>query len=257
MLVQVYVQRRNLILVNCDVKGLEVVVAAELSGDKILKQEIIDKVDIHERNRDHFKLGAGKPGRLVAKIFKFRLIYGGSAYSYAHDSDFMGVSTSEKFWQNVIDEYYEKYKGIKSWHSNLIATAMRDGQLEIPSGRIYPITPNYQKREPWPHTIIKNYPVQGFGADLVMLARLQASKLLREAVGVNVSTKSVLISTIHDSIVADCPEDEVEAVGRILNQAVEDVPRLCKQVFDYDFSLPLTAEVQYGPNKKDLKDLVL
>jgi len=48
-------------LVNADVKGLEVVVAAELSGDKVLKQEIIDKVDIHETNRDRFKLG--KEGR--------------------------------------------------------------------------------------------------------------------------------------------------------------------------------------------------
>lgn len=52
---------------------LEVVVAAELSGDKVLKQEIIDKVDIHETNRDRFKLGDGKQGRLIAKIFKFRL----------------------------------------------------------------------------------------------------------------------------------------------------------------------------------------
>jgi DNA polymerase I-like protein with 3'-5' exonuclease and polymerase domains len=53
-------------------KGLEVVVAAQLSGDKVLSQELIDKVDIHEVNRDRFKLGEGKPGRLIAKIFKFR-----------------------------------------------------------------------------------------------------------------------------------------------------------------------------------------
>jgi DNA polymerase-1 len=237
------------VLINCDVKGLEVVVAAELSKDPVLGQEIRDKVDIHETNRDRFKLGAGKPGRLIAKIFKFRLIYGGSAYSYAHDSDFMGVSTSEKFWQGIIDEYYDKYKGIRRWHNALIDEAIRTGKIEVPS-RTFPITPNYQKREPWPHTIIKNYPVQGFGADLVLLARLQARKLLREWGG-----ECLLISTIHDSIVADCPSKNVEIVGRLLNQSVEDVPKLCKQVFGYDFSLPLTAEVQYGPNKKEMKDL--
>jgi DNA polymerase I-like protein with 3'-5' exonuclease and polymerase domains len=104
----------------------------------------------------------------------------------------------------------------------------------------------------WPETVIKNYPVQGFGADLVMLARLQARKLLAANAGVK---RSVLISTIHDSIVADSPDDEVELVGRILNQSVEDVPRLCKQIFGYEFSLPLTAEVQYGPNKKEMKEL--
>jgi DNA polymerase I-like protein with 3'-5' exonuclease and polymerase domains len=258
-------RRVLLILVNCDVKGLEVVVAAELSQDKILCQEVIDGVDIHESNRDRFGLGgqryrqgetdddarARKQGRLIAKIFKFRLIYGGTAYSYANDSDFMDVSSSEKFWQGIIDEYYAKYTGIAKWHKSLIETAQREGQLEIPSGRFYPITPDYSKKNPWPHTIIKNYPVQGFGADLVMLARLQAAKLLKAA-GVK---GSVLISTIHDSIVADCINAEVELVGRLLKQAVEDVPRLCKQTFHYDFKLPLTAEVQYGPNKRDMKDL--
>ena len=241
-------------LVNCDVKSLEIVVAADLSKDNVLMQEIRERQDIHENNRRAFKL----PSRLIAKVFVFRLLYGGSSYSFAHDSDFMGVSTSEKFWQGVIDEYYDKYKGIRKWHNDLIDKAIRNGQLEIPSGRIFPITPDYKKREPWPHTIIKNYPVQGFGADLVMLARLQAHKLLRKFIvdaGVTGSMTPVLISTIHDSIVADCPLKYVEAVGHILNQAVEDVPRLCKQVFGYEFSLPLTAEVQYGPNKKEMTDL--
>ena len=240
-------------LVNADVKGLEVVVAAELSGDKVLKQEIIDNVDIHEANRDRFKLGDGKPGRLVAKIFKFRLIYGGSAYSYANDSDFQGVSRSQKFWQGVIDEYYAKYTGIKEWHEHLIETAQKTGRLTIPSGRFFPIVPKINRWNgglEWPITVIKNYPVQGFGADLVMLARLEASKRLKAS-----GLEYKLISTIHDSIVADCPSKNVEVVGKILNDSIEYVPTLCKQVFGYDFSLPLTSEVQYGPNKKELVDL--
>lgn len=241
-------------LVNADVKGLEVVVAAELSGDKILKQEILDKVDIHETNRDRFKLGEGKPGRLIAKIFKFRLIYGGSAYSYANDSDFQGVSRSQKFWQNVIDEYYAKYTGIKEWHDHIIHTAQQTGKLEIPSGRFFPIVPLVNKWNgsmDWPITVIKNYPVQGFGADLVMLARLEARKRLQAS-----TAEFKLISTIHDSIVVDCPSECVNGVGRILSDSIEAVPALCKQVFGYDFSLPLTSEVQYGPNKKEMKDLI-
>ncbi len=142
-------------LVNADVKGLEVVVAAELSKDKVLCQEVIDKVDFHELNRVRF----GLPERVTAKRFKFKLLYGATAYGYAHDGDFTQISTSDKFWQVIIDEYYEKYQGIRVWHGTLIATAMRDGQLEIPSGRIFPITPDYSKREPWPTTVIKNYPV--------------------------------------------------------------------------------------------------
>lgn len=104
----------------------------------------------------------------------------------------------------------------------------------------------------WPITVIKNYPVQGFGADLVMLARLEANKRLKAS-----GLEYRLVSTIHDSIVADCPSDCVESVGRILNDSIEYVPTLCKKVFGYDFSLPLTSEVQYGPNKKEMSDLVL
>ena len=59
-------------LVNADVKGLEVVVAADRYDDKVLKQELNDGVDIHEVNRDKFNLGSGKDGRRVAKFFKFR-----------------------------------------------------------------------------------------------------------------------------------------------------------------------------------------
>jgi DNA polymerase I-like protein with 3'-5' exonuclease and polymerase domains len=237
-------------ILNADVKSLEIVVAGDLSRDTVLRQEILDKIDLHEVNRDRFKLGKGKPGRLVAKTLSFRILYGGGAFSFAHDPDFMGVSTSEKFWQGIIDEYYDKYQGIREWHSKLVQTAIRDGRLEIPSWRFFPFTPDYNRREPWPVTQIKNFVVQGFGADLVMLARLQAAKYLRES-----GLEGLLISTIHDSIVADAPEKNVEAIGRLLNQAVEDVPKLCKQVFGYEFSLPMTAECQYGPNKRDLKDL--
>lgn len=198
-------------------------------------------------------MGEGKLGRLIAKIFKFRLIYGGSAYSYANDSDFTGVSKSQKFWQNVIDEYYSKYSGIKEWHEQLILTAQRDGKLEIPSGRIFPINPIINKWNgglDWPITVIKNYPVQGFGADLVMLARLEVNKRLKQT-----DLEYKLISTIHDSIVIDAPSKNVEEIGRIMFDSIEYVPTLCKKCFDYDFSLPLTSEIQYGMNKKDMENL--
>lgn len=231
-------------IVNADIKGLEVVVAAQLSGDKVLRQEIIDKVDIHETNRSAFSLGEGKPGRLIAKIFKFRLIYGGSAYSYAMDADFRGVSTSVQFWQDVIDKYYAKYSGIAQWHKDLIRDAQTNGRLTIPSGRYYPISPDYTKSQPWPLTIIKNYPVQGFGADLVMLARLRAAQLLDES-----GCEASLIGTIHDSIVVDCPSECVRNVAGILKKAIEEVPQYCQRIWQYDFTLPLTSEISFGPTK--------
>jgi len=235
-------------LVNVDVKSLENVVAADLSRDKVMMAEIIGKEDLHANNQKAF----GLPSRLVAKVLVFRILYGGGAYSFAHDPDFAGTSTSVKYWERAIEAFYDKYKGVKDWHEKLIETAQREGKLEIFSGRVFPIVPLVNKWNgsmDWPITQIKNYPVQGGGADLVMLARLEANKRLKES-----GVEYRLISTIHDSIVADCPDSSVEVVARILYNSIEAVPRICKQVFGYDFSLPLTSEVQVGMNKKDMVD---
>lgn len=229
-------------LVQGDVKGLEVVGAAELSGDKILCQEILDKVDIHAVNQATFKLPEGEVGRLIAKIFKFRLIYGGSAYSYANDPDFMGVSTSQKYWQGVIDKYYEKYAGIKQWHDQLLDTVRRTGIIEIPSGRVFRFTPRESwKGLEWPITTIKNYPVQGLGADLVMLARIELMRLIDES-----GLEALLIMTVHDSLVIDTPSKNVYNISLLIIQAVESVPRLVKEQWGYDFKLPMTCEIKVG-----------
>lgn len=235
-------------LVNADVKSLEIAVAADLSNDSVLKQELWDKADIHENNRQAF----GLPSRLIAKVFVFRLLYGGSAYSYANDPDFKEVSTDEKFWQGVIDQYYEKYQGIAKWHKRLIETAQKEGKIQIPSGRYFPIKPdkNYRGELKWPLTVIKNYPVQGMGNDLVKLARLEALRRIEKS-----GLEAILVCTIHDSIVADCPSKNVTEVGRILFQSIERVPELCKSVWNYEFKVPLTSEVQFGPNKFNMEDL--
>lgn len=233
-------------IVNVDVKSLEVVVAAQLSGDTTLRKEILDQVDIHDANRVRFSLGEGKEARRVAKVFKFRIIYGGMYFH--NDPDFRHVSTKKEYWDNVIEMYFAKYRGLKAWHTELIQTAQREGCLTIPSGRHYPFTrmPNGE----WPITQIKNYPVQGFGADLVMLARLEVKRRLREA-----GIPAIMVSSIHDSIVVECPDEYAQQVGKILFDSIAAVPALCKQVFNYNFDLPLTSEVQFGPNKKNMVDM--
>lgn len=235
-------------LINGDVKGLEVVVAAELSGDKVLKQEIIDKVDIHDTNRERFRLGEGKPGRLVAKIFKFRLIYGGSAWSYANDPDFASVGFSERQWQAVIDEYYEKYQGLGKWHLNLPNIVREnEGCLTIPSGRFYDFSEYFKQWGKWPLTQLKNYPVQGFGADLVKLARIDFYRRLIDS-----GLEALFVQTIHDSLVADAPKKNVDAVAEMMQESIASIPELCYNIYRYKFSLPMTSEISIGNNKKDL-----
>ena len=238
-------------LINCDVKGLEVVVAAELSGDKILKQEVIDKVDFHALNQKRF----GLPDRVTAKRFIFKLLYGATAYGYSTDSDFITVGYGTKQWQRVIDEFYSKYSGIKKWHDGLLETCRKeDGIIEIPSSRYYKFAPkkNDWGEWKWPLTQIKNYPVQGFGADLVKLARIEFFKRFTQS-----ELEGFFIQTIHDSLVVDTPEKNVYNISVMLKESVEAVPDLCRKYFQYDFSLPLTSEIQVGPNKKDLKEYTI
>ena len=89
-------------LLQADAKQLEWVGATYLSQDKTALDEIWASVDQHADNQERF----GLPSRLIAKTFVFRLIYGGSSYSYANDPNFRDIG-NETFWQNVIDEFYK------------------------------------------------------------------------------------------------------------------------------------------------------
>ena len=83
-----------------------------------------------------------------------------------------------------------------------------------------------------------------------MLARLEANKILMLS-----GIEAAFIGTIHDSIVVDTPEENVYNIGKLLKQAVEEVPSLCKKVWDYNFSLPLKCEIAYGMNKTDMTEM--
>jgi len=243
------------VLLNADVKGLEVVGCAWLSGDPTLRREILAGEDVHGNNQRDLKL----PSRLIAKIFKFRFIYGGTAYSYANDPDFFGVSRSERYWQRVIDQYYEKYSGIRAWHSRLLDQVARTSTLEMPTGRFYRFERDL--RGTLPETQIKNYPVQGLGADLVACARVRLGTLLQRDVALQEEVRRgrgyKLVNTVHDSIVVDTHPDSWYNIGVKLEKAVEEVPVNFSNLFEVNFDLPILAELKIGPNMKELKEIKL
>ena len=228
-------------LLQADAKALEWVCATYLSQDETAKQEIWDNIDQHTDNQTRF----GLPSRLIAKTFVFRLIYGGSAYSYANDTNFTDVSKSEDFWQNVIDEFYKKYNGLGKWHTKIVEDAKRDRKLVMPTGRVYYYEPEirYGKAK-WPRTRILNYPVQGLGADLMSIARVSLYNRLKEVEGAK------LINTVHDSIIVDFNEklcDNISIV-KLVDKCFTDIPLNFKKLFGVDFNLPMRVECQVGPN---------
>ena len=236
-------------LISADVKGLEIVTAAFLSQDQVLCKEIIDGVDIHAENQRSFSL----PSRLIAKVFKFRILFGGTEYSFAKDPEFSSVHYSIKQWKKVIDDYYSKYSGLKKWHTKLIQEATTTGKVVGPTGRFWLFEPQLKKGETeWPVTTIKNYPVQGTGADLVMIARISLMRRMR-----SLGLISRLISSIHDSLCLDCPENEYVSVGKLVKSAIQDVPANFKKLYGIDFNLPMTCEVLYGMNMEEMEELKL
>lgn len=147
-------------ILNMDIKGLEVVAVCYLSKDKVLKDELDRKIDIHTMNESVL----GLPTRKVAKTFKFRTVYGGMYFH--NDPDFAEVSTSKKFWDKVIEKYYEKYSGIYKWHQNIIRTVCDTGMLVSPTGRSFKFEwkENWKGEKELPITKIKNYPVSKLAA---------------------------------------------------------------------------------------------
>lgn len=200
----------------------------------------MDGVDIHQNNKERFKL----PERRIAKIFVFRLIYGGQAYSYAHDSDFNHISKSQDYWQGVVDEFYKKYSGINEWHESLVRTVLDQGRLVMPTGRVFSFDRSDVAKRLWFwRPKILNYPVQGTGADLVAIGRVTIWKRLRKQ-GIPVK----FVSTVHDSIDIDCESCYNNRVCSIIDQSIRDVPNNFERLFGVPFDLPLNIEIGCGPD---------
>ena len=219
-------------LLNVDVKSLEWYSYVYLSQDKVAIKEWQENLDMHQNNQDAFNL----PSRLIAKKFLFRWIYYGSAYAYAHDPQFSTVSTKVSYWEDVIEKYYSKYKGVHNLHKKLIDTAVRTGKIVSPTGRTYYYKPYLKNGERvWPKTQITNHVNQGLGADLMSLTRVILRRKLKEK-----ELKSVTVTSIHDSIVCDCPKIELPIVRQAMIETFNEVPRNFNELFKPN--IPLTLE---------------
>lgn len=237
-------------LIKADAKQLEWRVAAFLSQDAVAIQEILDGKDIHEDNRKVL----GLPDRLIAKTFLFRIIYGGTCWAFAKDPEFTEISRDPEFWQRLIDEFYGKYSGLAEWHTNLVDGAISNGFVTIPSGRVFQFAPYRDKRGEvkWPRTTILNYPVQGFSADLMMLARISAYNRI-----IKLKNKDILlVNTVHDDIEIDLDNDPKLCynICVLMENVFKDIPRNFERMYGVEFNIPLSGEVSFGPNLKHMKE---
>jgi DNA polymerase-1 len=232
-------------LIQTDASSLEWRVALELSKEWVGINEILEGEDTHAKNQKAF----GLPSRLIAKIFLFRTIFRGSGWSFANDPDFMHVSTSPTFWDSLNEKFYAKYSSLDKTHHRWKDMVMSGKPIVGPLGREWSINigRDYKGELKVPWTTLSNYPIQGTGADVMMLARLSANRRIKEA-----GIEARLISTVHDSIVWDTSEKYLGAIATICDGVFRDIPANIKKLFNYDWETPMACESKYGPNMKEM-----
>lgn len=221
----------------------------ELAQDQVGIGEVLEGQDTHALNQ----IALALPSRLIAKIFLFRTIFRGSGWSFANDPDFMHVSASPKFWDEMNAKFFEKYKGIDQCHFKWKDEVLQGKPIVSPLGRSWTIelkTDKYGNMKiPW--TTLTNYPVQGTGADIMMLARIMAYKRIKKS-GLPVT----FVSTVHDSIVVDCPMEHVKTIANIFHGCFADLQKTIKQNFGYTWTVPMTCECKAGINMKDMHKIL-
>ena len=231
-------------LLQIDAAQIEWRTILELSRDETGIQEVLNGDDTHSLNQVAFSL----PSRLISKIYLFRTIFRGSGYAFSVDPDFMHVSSSSKYWDNVNEKFYRKYNGIDKCHNEWARTVVAGRPIEGPLGRSWFIEMGRDRhgelKIPW--TTLTNYAVQGTGADVMMIARISAYNRIKK---LNIPCKWV--STVHDSVVLDCESKYMQQIVDIFHQVFDDLPMNIKRLFKYEWVVPMTCEAAFGPNMKD------
>ena len=220
-------------ILEVDFSQLEFRTAVFLAQDKQGMEDIKNKIDVHQYTADIIGVS-----RQDAKAHTFKPLYGGIT----------GTEEEKRYYRR----FAEKYRDITEWHKQLQTEAIKLKRIKTPTGREYSFP--YAERMPWGgssySTQIKNYPVQGFAtADIVPLACIKIYELMKEQ-----KVKSLLINTVHDSIVADVYPGEEVVMSKIFKQGTASVIPALKQYYGINFNIPLDTDVKMGYNWLDMKE---
>ena len=221
-------------IIEVDFAQLEFRTAVFLAQDKQGMEDIKNKIDVHRFTADIIGVS-----RQDAKAHTFKPLYGGTT----------GTDDEKKYYKT----FAEKYKDITKWHEELQTQAITYKRIKLPTGREYAFP--YAERMPWGGssygTQIKNYPVQGLAtADIVPLACIKIYKLMNEQ-----KVKSLLINTVHDSIVADVYPGEEAVMSKIFDQGTASVIPALDEYYGINFNVPLDTEIKMGYDWLNMKEV--
>ncbi len=223
-------------IVSADYSQIELRIMAHLSQDAGMLQAFANNEDIHRATAaEIFGVERGavdNEQRRYAKVINFGLIYGMSAFGLAQN-----LNIERSAAANYIERYFARYPGVRDYMDNTRAIAKQQGYVETYFGRRLWVpeinSPNVQRRNGAERAAI-NAPMQGTAADLIKLAMIAVQNWL-----VSERLQSKLIMQVHDELVLEVVDPELELVKQTLPKLMQGVAQL---------SVPLLAEVGVGSN---------
>ena len=228
------------LLLTADYSQIELRLLAHFSRDPLLVEAYRRGDDIHTLTASQVfgvpPLMVTPDHRRQAKVVNFGIVYGLSPFGLSQN---LGIEPAEA--KLFIANYFEKYKGVRAFIDKTLEEARRDLKVKTLHGRIRPIpdinSKNANQRGFAERTAV-NTPLQGTAADLIKVAMIRIDAALQER-----GLKSRMTLQVHDELVFEVPEREVETMQSLVREHMEKVHTL---------AVPLLIEMGVGPNWRDL-----
>ncbi len=229
------------VLLSVDYSQIELRIVAHMAADEAMIAAFLAGQDIHAATAAAIYgipiEAVTKEQRRHAKAINFGLIYGMSAFGLTRSTE-LTLAESEEF----VKAYFRQFPGVKKYLDGIRRTVRETGYVETLFGRrrYFPTlkgagtiaTKNREERE------AINAPIQGTAADIMKIAMIRIPPVLQEA-----GLQAQMLLQVHDELVLECPQSELQQTVRVVKQVMENV---------YPLSVPLTTEARWGLNWDEL-----
>jgi DNA polymerase-1 len=229
------------VLLAADYSQIELRLLAHYSKDPLLVEAYRRGDDIHTLTASQVfgvpPLMVTSDHRRQAKVVNFGIVYGLSAFGLSQQ-----LSIDPKEAQQFIDAYFEKYSGVRKFRDQTLEQVRQDQYVKTLFGRIRPIpdinSKNFNLRGFAERTAV-NTPLQGTAADLIKIAMIRIDAAITER-----NLKSRMTLQVHDELVFEVPETEIDIMRTLVREQMEKV---------HPLTVPLLVEIGVGKNWRDLE----
>jgi DNA polymerase I len=229
------------VLLAADYSQIELRLLAHFSKDELLVEAYRRGDDIHTLTASQVfgvpPLMVTSDHRRQAKVVNFGIVYGLSAFGLSQQ---LGIDPKEA--QQFIDAYFEKYSGVRKFRDETLEQVRHDQYVKTLFGRIRPIpdinSKNFNLRGFAERTAV-NTPLQGTAADLIKIAMIRIDAAITER-----KLKSRMTLQVHDELVFEVPEAEIDTMRTLVREQMEKA---------HPLTVPLLVEIGVGKNWRDLE----